>query len=81
VVERIPAPELGDVFSAIEDKDGVVWLELGASRAGRIDLRGANPSIRIFGREDGLTDGWVQISTITPGASCPPSGWSNAFPN
>jgi signal transduction histidine kinase/CheY-like chemotaxis protein len=63
-VERVPVPGLGDVYSAIEDADGVVWLELGSSRAGRLEWRDEEPTVRILGRDDGLADGWVQLFVI-----------------
>jgi PAS domain S-box-containing protein len=58
--ERFPAPELGDNYNAIEDAAGVVWLELGTSRIGRLDPRGEKPTLRIFGPGDGLPDGWAE---------------------
>ncbi|MBE2216210.1 MAG: response regulator [Opitutaceae bacterium] len=59
--ERIPVPGLGNVYGALQDAEGVVWLELGASRAGRIDLRQAAPTVEILGPRDGLVEGWVQL--------------------
>ncbi len=58
---RFPTPGLGDTFNTVVDSNGVVWLELGTSRAGRLDLRRANPTIEFLGTRDGLVDGWVQI--------------------
>ena len=58
---RIPVPGLGDTYNAVTDAAGVVWLELGTSRVGRIDLRRGAPTVEIFGIRDGLVDGWVQI--------------------
>jgi signal transduction histidine kinase/CheY-like chemotaxis protein len=58
---RFPTPGLGDTFNTATDSNGVVWLELGTSRVGRLDLRRANPAIEFLGTRDGLVDGWVQI--------------------
>ncbi len=57
-VERIPVPGLGEIFHAHPDANGA-WLELGHQLVGRIDSRGAKPTIRLHGREAGLKDGWV----------------------
>ena len=58
---RIPVPGLGDIYNALTDPAGVIWLELGASRVGRMDLHQGTPTIEILGTRDGLADGWVQI--------------------
>ena len=58
---RIPVPGLGDSYNAVEDAEGIVWLELGNGRAGRVDPKIKPESIQILGRADGLADGWVQI--------------------
>jgi PAS domain S-box-containing protein len=60
-VRRIPAPDLGETYNALLDPAGVVWIELGSSRVGRMDLRLESPTIEILGTHDGLFDGWVQI--------------------
>jgi PAS domain S-box-containing protein len=60
-VRRIPAPQLGQTYNALVDPAGVVWLELGSSRVGRLDLRHGAPTIEILGTRDGLFDGWVQV--------------------
>ena len=60
-IRRIPAPGLEQTYSALVDPAGVVWLELGSSRVGRMDLRHGAPAIEILGTRDGLFDGWVQI--------------------
>ena len=57
--DRVPRPDLGEVYNGIEDRDGIVWLELGMSRVGRVDLKGEKPVLDIFGQEDGLNVGWV----------------------
>ncbi len=57
---RVPTPDLGTVYSGIRDSKGVLWLELGVSRIGRVDLGGEKPVLKIYGRESGLSVGWVQ---------------------
>lgn len=59
-VTRVPAPDLGTMYSGIRDNNGILWLELGVSRVGRVDLSGENPALKIYGRESGLSVGWVQ---------------------
>ena len=59
--ERIPVPGLGDVYNAVIDDAGIAWLELGTSRAGRVDLDSPQPTVRFLGLDEGLTDGWVQL--------------------
>ncbi len=63
-VQRYPQPGLGDVYGAIEDAAGTVWLELGAGRVGRVEVRDGQPTLSLFGREAGLGDGWVQLYLI-----------------
>ena len=58
-VARFPYPDLGEVYSGIEDDKRIIWLELGMSRVGRVDLEGEKPLLRIFGPEDGLSVGWI----------------------
>ena len=60
-VRRVPTPGLGQTYNGIVDPRGVVWLELGSSRVGRMDLRRDQPSLEILGVRDGLFDGWAQI--------------------
>ncbi|MEO6993920.1 MAG: ATP-binding protein, partial [Lacunisphaera sp.] len=60
-LKRVPEPALGMVFSGMRDSHGIVWLELGVSRAGRLDLSGVKPQLRIYGRDAGLVAGWLQV--------------------
>jgi len=59
--QRIPAPGLGEVYGALQDDAGVVWLELGSSRAGRVDPQSSQPTVQHLGPGDGLREGWVQL--------------------
>lgn len=63
-VHRITAPDLGDSYNAKIDAQGTGWIELGVSRVGRIELRAGQPTLRIFGPEDGLTDGWLEAYVL-----------------
>jgi len=36
--ERIPVKDLGDVYNAVDDSAGSVWVELGVARVGRIEF-------------------------------------------
>lgn len=59
-LDRFPAPELGLVYSGLQDDKGILWIELGVSRIGRVDLSGEKPELRIYDRDAGLGVGWVQ---------------------
>ncbi len=63
-LQRFPVSGLGDNFGVPEDGDGFIWVELGNSRVGRIDLTGALPHLEILGAEQGLGSGWTQIFVI-----------------
>jgi signal transduction histidine kinase/CheY-like chemotaxis protein len=58
---RIPAPELGAVHHTLEDRRGIIWLELGSGQVGRIDPRQPELSVHYYGVKDGLLDSWVQL--------------------
>ena len=64
VAERHARPGLGEIFGVVADSSGVVWLELGAGRVARADLRGATPELRILGAESELGGGWTQVSVL-----------------
>ena len=60
-VGSIPAPELGDCFGEVTDAAGIIWIEMGSGRCARIDPRSPNPSVRVYGVNDGLDNSWVQL--------------------
>jgi signal transduction histidine kinase/DNA-binding response OmpR family regulator len=72
--ERIPVKDLGDVYNAVDDSAGSVWVELGVARVGRIEFAQGNPKIRIFGIEEGLTDAWANIFVLDGIIRCSASG-------
>jgi signal transduction histidine kinase/ActR/RegA family two-component response regulator len=57
---RIAVPNLADSYGAVIDAAGIGWIELGVSRIGRFDPNGGDPRLRIFGRAEGLGDGWIE---------------------
>jgi PAS domain S-box-containing protein len=59
--QRIAMPNLGDNYGGIHDATGISWLELGASRVARVDPHGPQPKLEVFGTDEGLTDGWVEV--------------------
>jgi signal transduction histidine kinase/DNA-binding response OmpR family regulator len=59
-ITRVAEPALGTVYSGLQDARGTVWLELGMSRAGRVDVSGEKPQLKIYGRDSGLGTGWLQ---------------------
>ncbi len=63
--ERIPVPNLGDTFNTVPDAGGTLWMEMGASKVGRVRFDAAHtPHLDLYNQQDGLTDGWVQIFVI-----------------
>ena len=68
--ERIPVKDLGEVYNAVEDSAGSVWLELGVTRIGRIEFEQGNPKVRIFGPGEGLIDGWANVFVLDGVARC-----------
>jgi PAS domain S-box-containing protein len=73
-VQRIPVKGLGNVFNAVEDATGAVWLELGTSRVGRVEFGAGEPTVRFFGKDDGLGAGWVSLFVLDGVARCIASG-------
>ncbi|MFT3831242.1 MAG: response regulator [Opitutaceae bacterium] len=62
---RTAVPGLGDVYNAILDGDGALWLELGSNRVARVRFRPeGSPEVRIFTGADGVGAGWAQIFVI-----------------
>lgn len=61
---RIQLPELGNSYNAKVDAAGIGWLELGVSKAGRLDPNGGQPILQLFGKNDGIGDGWVELYTF-----------------
>ena len=60
-LEAVPSPQLSDTFGGLIDADQVVWLELGAGRVGRVDLRPPSLQLEIHDRAQGLPDSWAQL--------------------
>ncbi len=61
-VERTPVPGLDVSYGGVRDDDGIVWVELGSGRCGRIDVRAPRLGIQLFGPEHGLAQSWVQFA-------------------
>ncbi|HEU5080728.1 MAG TPA: ATP-binding protein [Opitutaceae bacterium] len=59
--QRISAPQLTETYGAMQDASGVIWVELGLNKVGRIDPRTEVPTLKIFTTADGLAPGWVQL--------------------
>jgi signal transduction histidine kinase len=70
VVERFPIKGLGEVYNAVDDDAGIIWLELGNNRLGRVEIRAGEPTVRFFGKQDGLGDGWVNVFTLDGNVHC-----------
>ncbi len=54
-------PALGDCFGGVVDRHDTAWIELGAGRCGRVDLRQPRLTLELYGPESGLGDSWVQL--------------------
>ncbi len=63
-VERVTVPGLDFSYGGVRDDDGVVWVELGTGRCGRVDLRRPSLSIQTFGTADGLDQSWLQFALL-----------------
>jgi signal transduction histidine kinase/CheY-like chemotaxis protein len=77
--ERIPVKELGEVYNAVEDSTGSVWLELGVASVGRIEFANGQPKVRIFSAGDGLTDGWPNVFALDGKVGCSLRGHTLRF--
>jgi signal transduction histidine kinase len=73
-VERIPVKGLGEVFNAVEDAAGAIWLELGTNRAGRVEFGAGPPTVRFFGEDDGLVEGWPNLFILDGKLECSGGG-------
>lgn len=60
-LDSVPSPQLADTFGGLVDADDVAWLELGAGRVGRVDLRQPTLQLHIFDRSRGLPESWAQL--------------------
>jgi len=69
-VQRIPAKGLGEVYNALDDSTGAVWLELGTNRIGRVEFGEGEPNVRFFGKKDGLGDGWINVFVLDGDVRC-----------
>jgi len=59
--EAAPAPGLGTTFGGVVDRDGVVWIELGAGKCGRVDTRRTPLAFELLGTDANLDNSWIQI--------------------
>ena len=57
-VQRIPVKDLGEVYNAVEDSTGAVWLELGQVGLGRVEFDAGGPTVRFFGKKEGVAGSW-----------------------
>ena len=62
--EAFPAPEIEETFGGVVDRNGQVWIELGAGKCARIDPRPAVPGVRLYTTDDGLGSSWTQIYLV-----------------
>jgi signal transduction histidine kinase/CheY-like chemotaxis protein len=72
-VDRIPVEKLGTVYNAVTDFTGTVWLELG-DHVGRVEFGAGTPTVRIFGKEEGVAGSWAGLFVIDGIARCVASG-------
>ena len=69
-VRRIPIKGLGEVYNALNDSTGTVWLELGTSQVGRVEFGAGEPTVRFFGKEDGLGEAWISLFVLDGVVRC-----------
>ena len=62
--QRLPVKDLGEVYNAVEDSSGSIWLELGSNRVARIDFGAGEPTVRFFNNADGLGTGWANLFVL-----------------
>lgn len=77
--QRIPVKGLGEVYNAVDTADGALWLELGPHRVARVTFDGNKPVVRMFGRQDGLGNGWINIFVLDGRVHCTSSGEIQRF--
>jgi signal transduction histidine kinase len=78
-VQRIPVNGLGDVYNAVDDSAGAVWLELGPERVARVVFNNGVPAVRFFGKQDGLGDGWINVFDLDGQVHCTSSHNTQRF--
>jgi len=61
VFERFSQPDMGHVYGAVADAEGVYWAELGTAKVARIEGTLPRPKVDVLGALDGLDDAWVQL--------------------
>lgn len=60
-LERFPHPDLGHVYGAVTDAEGVFWAELGTGRVARIVPTLPEPTVEILRPTGGNANTWVQL--------------------
>ncbi len=64
VVHRVPVRGQGDAYGAVQDRDGVIWYELGTGSIGRLDPTHEPLAPRILGSDSGIPDSWASLYLI-----------------
>ena len=59
-----PSKDLARCTTPWRTPRGRVWLELGTSRVGRVEFGAGEPTVRFFGKDDGLGEGWVNLFVL-----------------
>lgn len=63
-LERHAVEGLGHVYGAVADAAGTFWAELGVGRVARVEPVSPRPYVEVYGTDDGLSPGWVQLFVI-----------------
>jgi PAS domain S-box-containing protein len=63
-IESFRLPGLDNLYSADTDKDGNYWLEMGNGRIARLRIGKKGAEMAIYGRDQGIPEGWVQFFNI-----------------
>ncbi|MEO6996242.1 MAG: PAS domain S-box protein, partial [Lacunisphaera sp.] len=64
IVEEIPTAALGKVHNSVSDSRGIIWLEIGSGRVGKIHFENGVPIFSILTADDGVPQTWAQIFAI-----------------
>ncbi len=74
LIERIPAPGLGEAFVGVLHGSGAYWVELGTGRIARVALREGRPHLRILDQKDGMPESWGQLFVVGDAVRCNVAG-------
>ncbi|MCC5025781.1 MAG: hypothetical protein J6386_24705 [Candidatus Synoicihabitans palmerolidicus] len=60
--ERHPMPAIGQLYGAVTDLHGDLWVEMGIGEIARVQTAQATPRVSLYTIADGLSDSWAELS-------------------